>query len=82
MSILGIDEDSMVYQNEIWYKIVKNRLGGRVGEINKLYHDSRSLKIYDAIELDLWMSEKEISGDERKIYKKVQREQTNNSRRR
>ncbi|GAH01689.1 unnamed protein product, partial [marine sediment metagenome] len=73
--------NSPLYQNEIWYKIVKNRLGGRVGEMNMLYHDARSLKIYDTIELDLWMSEKEISGDERKIFEKVQREQANNSRR-
>ena len=82
MNILGLDEDSMVYQNEVWYKIVKNRLGGRVGETDKFYTDSRSLKIYDATELDLWMSEKEISGDERKIFQKVKRESTNNSRRR
>jgi len=82
MAILGLDEDAMVYQNEIWYKIVKNRLGGRVGEINMLYHDTRSLKIYDNTELDLWMSEKDISGDERKIFQKVQRDTSNNSRRR
>ena len=35
MSIIGTDEDMMVYENEVLYKITKNRLGGRVGQILK-----------------------------------------------
>ena len=68
MAILGADEDSMVYQSELFYKIVKNRLGGRVGDINKFYYDSRSLKMYDDTELDLWISEAEQSGDVRERF--------------
>jgi hypothetical protein len=34
---LGIDKDAMVYTNEILYKIAKNRIGGRVGEVSKFY---------------------------------------------
>lgn len=67
MSIYGIDEDKMVYESELFYKICKNRLGGRVGEIGKFYYDTRSLKMYDSLELDLWLEEATISGDDRKI---------------
>jgi len=67
MSIYGIDEDKMVYESELFYKICKNRLGGRVGEIEKFYYDARSLKMYDSLELDLWLEESKISGDDRKL---------------
>jgi hypothetical protein len=67
MAIMGTDDDAMVYQNEILYKIVKNRLGGRVGEVDRLYYDSRSLKMYDSTELDLWNQDATTSGDERNI---------------
>lgn len=35
MSIIGTDENSLIYESELHNKIVKNRLGGRVGEIWK-----------------------------------------------
>ena len=69
MTILGINEDDWVYQSEIHYKIVKNRLGGRVGEYGKFFLDKKSLKMYDQSELDLWIEEAKISGDERIINK-------------
>jgi replicative DNA helicase len=65
--LLGNDEDSSVYENEIYYKIVKNRLGGRVGNVDKFYHDSRSLKMYDSTELDLWIEDAKESEDKRNI---------------
>ena len=65
MAIYGVDEESLAYKSELHYKIVKNRLGGRVGEIDKFYYDTRSLKMYDAQELDLWIAEAAISGDTR-----------------
>ena len=65
MAILGTDEDTMIYQNEILYKITKNRLGGRVGQMDKFFFDARSLKMYDSSELDEWMEDAEISGDDR-----------------
>lgn len=64
-AILGTCEEDLIYQSEIHYKIVKNRLGGRVGEIGKFYYDSRSLKMYDSIEEDLWIQDANITGDER-----------------
>ena len=67
MAIMGTDDDAMVYQNELLYKIVKNRLGGRVGEVDRLYYDSRSLKMYDSTELDLWNQDATTSGDSRDI---------------
>jgi len=65
--IYGSDEENMVYESEIFYKICKNRFGGRVGEISKFYCDTRSLKLYDSTELDLWHEEAGISGDERNL---------------
>jgi hypothetical protein len=65
MAILGTDEDEMIYQNEILYKITKNRLGGRVGQFDKFYLDAKSLKMYDSSELDTWIEDAEISGDDR-----------------
>jgi hypothetical protein len=65
MSIFGIDEDCWIYQNELHSKIVKNRLGGRVGDIWKSYYDSRSLKMYDESELDMWSADGRESGEPR-----------------
>mgnify|MGYP003865840269 CR=1 FL=1 len=68
MSILGIKRDLLVYNSELHGKIVKNRLGGRVGEIYKWYFDSRSLKIYDGeAELDKWIQDAAISKDKREL---------------
>jgi len=66
MAILGTDEDQMIYENEILYKITKNRLGGRVGQFDKFYLDAKSLKMYDRSEMDEWIQDAEISGDERR----------------
>ncbi len=66
-TIFGNDESKSVYESELFYKIVKNRLGGRVGEINKLYYDQRNLKIYDSCELDKWIFDAGVSGDTRKM---------------
>lgn len=79
MSILGIDEDQLIYENELLYKIVKNRLGGRVGEDDRLYYDRKTLKMYDATEIDLWVSDSNISEDERNPS--VPTEERNNRRR-
>ena len=68
MIVQGGDEDDMVYQNELKYKVVKNRLGGRVGHIGKWYYDEKSLRIYDETELDLWIEEAKQSGDVRLVY--------------
>lgn len=65
--ILGTNNDSMIYESEIWCKIVKNRLGGMIGHSFKFYMDSRSLKMYDESELDMWMNDATISGAERKL---------------
>ena len=52
VGILGHDPDKLQYESEIHYKVVKNRLGGRIGTIGKLYMDNRSLKLYDEDEFD------------------------------
>lgn len=65
MGIYGVDEDAMVYQNEVHYKIVKNRLGGHVGAMDKLFFDARTLKMYDSTEMDTWLADASITGDER-----------------
>ena len=65
MAILGTSEEDLIYQSEVHYKIVKNRFGGRIGEVGKFYYDSRSLKMYDMIEENLWIQEASETGDER-----------------
>lgn len=65
MAILGVDEEQMVYESEILYKITKSRIGGRVGHMDRFYVDKRSLKMYDSIELDEWIEDATISGDDR-----------------
>lgn len=77
MAIMGVDEDNIIYQNELGCKIVKNRIGGRVGEIFKLYYDARSLKMYDETEMDQWIQDRQISGDEREAAQ-IQRGQRRN----
>ncbi len=68
MVVQGGDEDDMVYLNELKYKVVKNRLGGRVGHIGKWYFCDKSLRIYDETELDLWIEEAKMSGGDRSVY--------------
>lgn len=68
MMIMGANDEGMVYQNEVHYKIVKNRLGGRVGEMDKFFYDARSMKMYCSSELDLWMHDIEYSGDQRDVH--------------
>jgi hypothetical protein len=72
MSMMGADEDSLIYESEIHNKIVKNRLGGRVGDSWKCYYDTRTLKIYDETEMDMWIEDAKATGDERNPYKKKQ----------
>jgi len=67
MGILGSDEDKLLYESEIHYKIAKNRLGGRVGEINKLFMDKRSLKLYDENEFEIWLDDAKRSNDSRDL---------------
>ena len=82
MAIFGTDEDNLVYQNELHYKIVKNRLGGRVGETDKSYYDSRTLKMYDASEEDMWINDARESGDARESYEPPEQPQQTRRRRR
>jgi hypothetical protein len=70
MMIMGKDEDAMVYKSEVYYKIVKNRLGGRCGTIDHFYWDTKSLKMYDSSEIDTWIEEAVISGDDREVFVK------------
>lgn len=70
MAVLGIDESQIVYESEVFYKITKSRIGGRVGEIEKFFLDKRSLKMYDSSEMDQWIDEATISGDTRLEYQR------------
>lgn len=71
ISILGIDESLLTYQNELHYKIVKNRFGGRVGTIGKFYFDPYTLKLYDDMELDMWMDDAiKNSNEPREVFEK------------
>lgn len=65
--IIGHSKEHREYEHEIHLKIVKNRLGGRIGEVIKLYYDAVSLKLYDASEQEEWMRESVISGDTRNL---------------
>lgn len=82
LSIYGLDEDKLIYESEVHYKIVKNRLGGRVGEIGKMYFDSRNLKMYDESEIDQWVEDANISGDERNMAPEPQPQRRSRVRRR
>lgn len=67
MSIMGTDPDSLTYENELHYKIVKNRLGGRVSEIDKFFYDKKTLKMYDSLEQQMWENDALTSLDDRNI---------------
>jgi replicative DNA helicase len=82
MMIMGSNDDHMVYNNEVHYKIVKNRLGGRVGEMDKFFYDARSMKMYCSSELQQWMEDVQISGDERNVAEHPDPPQATGSRRR
>ena len=69
MAVFGQNEDDMVYKSELWYKILKNRLGGRVSETGKFFFDKSSLKVYDSSELNVWLEDAKVSGDDRKTKK-------------
>lgn len=68
MMIMGANDEHMIYSNEVHWKIVKNRFGGRVGEMDKFFYDGRSMKMYCSSEMDLWMSDITFSGDDRDIH--------------
>jgi len=70
MLVQGADADDMMYKNELKWKCVKNRLGGQVGLVGKWYYDNRSLRIYDELEMDRWISEAGQSGDDRALYER------------
>lgn len=78
MAIMGTDEEQMVYESEILYKITKSRIGGMIGHIDKFYIDKRSLKMYDSSELDTWIDDAEISGDSRDSIERIDREEPEN----
>lgn len=82
MAIMGTDEEQMIYESEILYKITKSRIGGRVGAMDKFYLDKRSLKMYDSSELDTWIEEATISGDDRERLPEQNEEDDNRRRRR
>jgi replicative DNA helicase len=82
MCVFGTDEDKLVYENEVHYKIIKNRLGGRVGESDKLYYDARNLRMYDASEETMWHEDAGISGDRRSAHEPEQPRETQRGRRR
>ena len=67
IALLGNNAEDMIYNSEVWWKIVKNRLGGRVGYMDKFYKDDKSLKFYCSTELDKWLEDSKITGDERTI---------------
>lgn len=69
MAILGNYEDEWIYESEVHYKFVKNRLG-MAGGFGKFYVDKRSLKMYDGSELNEWIEDAKKSQDTRKIRKR------------
>jgi len=81
MAIYGTDDNKMVYENELLYKIVKNRLGGQVGKIDSIYYDSRTLKMYDVTEEELWMKDAETTSDSREPYTRRSQPEGNSRRR-
>jgi replicative DNA helicase len=71
--IQGSDSDDMIYKNELKWKVVKNRLGGRVGMIGKWYFDGKSLRIYDELEFSKWVDDVSMSGDNRDTVERTVR---------
>lgn len=86
VAIFGSSEDNAVYQSELFWKMVKNRLGGRVGEVDRFYFDQRNLKMYDSSEQEIWMNDAQISNDSRNMVEvksdPVERNRGRKSRRR
>jgi replicative DNA helicase len=82
MSIIGVNEDKLVYESELHNKLVKNRLGGRVGDIWRCYYDSRTLKMYDEVEQQMWLDDAEQTGDARNPFTAPAPQENNNRRRR
>ena len=68
LMIYGLDEDDVAYAQELHGKVLKNRFGPQ-GKL-KLYVDSRTLKLYDEQEMDLWISDAQKTGDERNPYER------------
>lgn len=68
--IQGSDSDDMIYKNELKWKAVKNRLGGRVGLTGKWYFDAKSLRIYDELEMDRWVEDAKKTNDTRESYER------------
>ena len=81
MAILGTDEEQMVYESEVLYRITKSRIG-RSNVMEKFYLDRRSLKMYDACEMDEWIDDATLSGDDRQQIDHEQLEQRRTRRRR
>ena len=82
MSIIGVNEDKLIYESELHNKIVKNRLGGRVGDIWRCYYDNRTLKMYDETEQQMWLADANQTGDARNTYTAPAPQQENNNTRR
>jgi hypothetical protein len=59
-----------------------NRLGGRVGETDKVFYDARSLRMYDVSEESIWHEDARISGDRRSAHEPVERPPDRRRRRR
>lgn len=67
MAILGkaVEKDIQSFTQQKMYKIVKNRLGGRVGEISWFYYDKESLRMWDSTEEREWIDRESDTGDYR-----------------
>jgi len=66
--VFGKDmEDEQRYQQQRMYKILKNRLGGRVNEVDTFYTDLISLKMWDSVEEEDWLNAAGLTGDTREI---------------
>ena len=64
MCLLGTDEEQMVYESEILYRITKSRIG-MPNQQDRFYLDKRSLKMYDSSEQETWIEDATVSGDDR-----------------
>jgi len=69
LAIIGVDEDSITYENMLFWMVIKNRISGRKGTI-PVFVDMCSLKMYDEIEIDTWLMDSSKSGDSRNIYER------------
>jgi replicative DNA helicase len=67
LAIMGRNNEDLIYESELHYKIVKNRMGGRVNEVGKFYIDKKCLKMYDESELDVWLMDEKATGDTRVV---------------